>query len=240
MKLCNHKIQIPKRCSNRGAFTLIELLVVIGIIAILASMLMPAISRAKMRATRVQCVNNMRQMGLSLTMYASDWEGYFPVRARRTNCWVIKLQPYYKDKKLLRCGTDSFVEDGTNSTYLINGWYDYFESALQPAELARFRTYRYTQGMPEAQITKPSDTIAFGEKKKGSRHVHMDFFQGNGNDVDQIDQNRHRTGDSGTSGGSNFAFADGSVRYLLFGRSISPVNLWAVTEKWRSQGLAVP
>jgi len=62
----------------KSRFTLVELLVVIAIIAILASLLLPALSRARSAAERVACASNLRQVAVVLTMYAGDNDGYYP------------------------------------------------------------------------------------------------------------------------------------------------------------------
>jgi prepilin-type N-terminal cleavage/methylation domain-containing protein/prepilin-type processing-associated H-X9-DG protein len=221
--------------TNR-AFTLVEMLVVIGIIGLLAGMLMPALAQAKRKANSVKCLNHLRQIGLSATMYAADFNEELPRRQRLTNCWMVTLQPYYKDPKLLKCPSDGFLE---KRSYLMNGFNDYWQFALSKSDYQRVMNWTYAHGMKQSAVPLPSDTVLFGEKRIGSGHVHMDFGQRRGDDREQVAHNMHRaTGN--TSGGSNFAFVDGSARLLPYMGSIKPINLWAVTEEWRNAPVALP
>jgi prepilin-type processing-associated H-X9-DG protein len=122
--------------------------------------------------------------------------------------------------------------DRSPRSYLINGWNDALPDVLTTP-----------RSMKESAVFKQSTTIVFGEKKNLPNEVpvvaqdyYMDLLEGNGNDADRVEHGCHAANRQlrVRAGGSNFAFVDGSVRYLKYGASVWPENQWAVDDTNRA------
>jgi prepilin-type N-terminal cleavage/methylation domain-containing protein/prepilin-type processing-associated H-X9-DG protein len=121
---------------NRKAFTLIELLVVIAIIGILAGMLLPALNRARAKASAAQCCSNLHQIFTAMTLYADENSEIFPYSGgtiywNQTDAttglqsWMQQIFPYIKNPNVYHCPLDKASKfsyfNGARAAYVVAG-----------------------------------------------------------------------------------------------------------------------
>jgi len=208
----------------RAAFTLIELLVVLAVIAVLSSMLLPGLARARGRARQVHCLSNMRQIGIAMKMYADDHGSRLPgpghgIDAEKES-WIEALAPYVAGVNPLRiCPSDprgrNRLQHRTTS-YVLNG-YTAVDLVSPFGEILEARP-----GLD--QLARPSDTMILFEiadRVDGATftdHTHARAWSSGWNTVlQEIQPDRHRTQSPGpdhTGGPANYLFADIHVASL--------------------------
>jgi prepilin-type N-terminal cleavage/methylation domain-containing protein len=220
----------------RAAFTLIELLVVILIITILAALLLPTLGKARATAQQTDCKSNLHQLILANDLYATDNHGQYPTDSDTEHWPAMLYDEYGKNTNVLWCPTDlargipaTYADpspepgDDTIRSYIENGFDEVVGADGNNAG-----------DMKESYLIYPAETIVLSEKSHNQTDYFADYQAMPSDLTDKVQYGMHGAAMPSVKGGHNAAFADEGVRYIPFGKDISPVNWWLIYDTNRT------